>query len=105
MLLIQHTRCAEHGELIHGGEAHHHEGLAHVETDAVAFESASTGASDEGHGHCALTVDRRDAPCSITEAQISQRLIEAPEQHPSTDAFVFVEANRFRVAPKNSPPA
>ena len=105
MLLVEHTRCAEHGELVHGGEAHHHDASTHVETDGIAFEGVSDDASSEAHEHCALTVDRRDTLLTIVESQASPHLVEVRQSFASADAFVPGDARRFRIAPKNSPPA
>ena len=105
MLLVEHTRCAEHGELVHAGEAHHHDASAHVETTAPAFESVSDEASDAAHEHCALTADRRDAPAAIVEARVLPCLIVGSESARPAEPFAVPTAKRFRVAPKNSPPA
>ena len=105
MLLVEHSRCTEHGELVHGGEAHQHEGAAHVETGSGAFQTGSDDGSDEGHGHCALTVDRRGALLSIAAARVSPRLVQLRQAFGPASTCVPVDAERFRVAPKNSPPA
>ena len=105
ILLVEHSRCAEHGELVHQGEAPHHDASTHVETDGVTLEGVSNEASGDAHQHCALTVDRRDALVSIVEAQTSPSCIDASPSALPPDPFVFVVAKRFRVAPKNSPPA
>ena len=105
MLLVEHTRCAEHGDLVHAGEAHHHDASTDVEPGGPAFETVSDEASDAAHEHCALTADRRDALSAIVEAQVSSCRIEGSESVRPAEPFVLVAAKRFRVAPKNSPPA
>ncbi|MGB5373890.1 MAG: hypothetical protein WBN15_08905 [Polyangiales bacterium] len=105
MLLVEHTECAEHGELVHGGETHHHDASTHVETDRIAFESDSKDASGEAHEHCALSVDRRDATPSIVQAKVAPCPIEASPSATPDDPFTLVATERFRIAPKNSPPA
>ncbi len=105
MLLVEHSRCAEHGELVHGGEAHHNDASTHVETDRLAFESDSIDASGEAHEHCALSVDRRDATPSIVQAKVAPCPIEASPSATPDDPFTLVATERFRIAPKNSPPA
>ena len=105
MLLVEHSRCAEHGELVHAEKAHDHQASEHVETHRVAFESGSDESSDEAHEHCALSVDRRDALLSIVEAQIAPSRIELSASASPDAALPFVATKRFRIAPKNSPPA
>ena len=105
MLLVEHTRCAEHGELVHSGEAHHHDASAQVETGGLTFEGVSDEGSSEAHEHCALSVDRRDVLVPIVEAEVSPCRIRASESVRPADRFAFVAAKRFRIAPKNSPPA
>lgn len=105
MLLVEHTRCAEHGELVHDGATHHHEGSAQVEAGVAAFQGVPDEGSGEAHEHCALTVDRLDALLSIADAQVSARFFEPQAAFTSTALSNAVETRRFRVAPKNSPPA
>jgi hypothetical protein len=105
MLLVEHTRCAEHGELVHGGEAHDHAGSAHAETKTAALHDASDDADAQAHEHCALAVDRQDAIVAIGEAQARPSLDPTRQDVASADIFILADAERFRVAPKNSPPA
>ena len=105
MLLVEHTRCAEHGELVHEGGAHHHGAPERAETNSVAFRSSPADGSEEAHEHCALAADRRDALVAIVEAQVSAYLIEARQSVTPAYAFVPADAERFRIAPKSSPPA
>lgn len=104
MLLVEHTRCAEHGDLVHEGVAHHHGASDHTESDKAAFESVSDEGSDEAHEHCALTADRRDA-FLVVDSHAPPCLLEVPRSVASADAFVPADTRRFRIAPKNSPPA
>ena len=105
MLLIEHTRCAEHGELVHGSEAHDHDAFTHAEADRLAFQSGSKDASAEAHEHCALSVDRRDATPSIVHAKVARCPIAASPSAAPDAPFILGAAERFRIAPKNSPPA
>ncbi len=105
MLLVEHTRCAEHGELVHDAEAHHHGGPSQRESGLPVFRGASEDGSDETHEHCALTADRRDALPLIVGAQASAPLAEPEQSFALTHPFLPFESRRFRVAPKNSPPA
>lgn len=105
MLLVEHTRCAEHGDLVHGGESHGHAGASHAESDLVALEGVSDEPSEAAHEHCSLTAEPRDAEVLVSEAQVASRISDATAIEVAPDRFVSVEAARFRLAPKNSPPA
>ena len=105
MLLVEHTRCAEHGELVHGDQAHPHHAEADAGTDRTALRSASKDGAEDTHEHCAFAVDRRDALIEIVDAQPFGSLVEALGSMPSASPFVALDAERFRLAPKNSPPA
>jgi hypothetical protein len=105
MLLVQHTRCAQHGELVHDAEAHDHGASSGVEAGLVVMPSMSDEASDEAHGHCALTADRRSAAHVIAAAELSPLVVELQSSFTSLGLVIPFDAQRFRVAPKNSPPA
>ena len=105
MLLVEHTRCAEHGELVHDGDRHHHDTVAHATEDAPAFESSSDESSTSAHEHCALTADRRDALVTTAESQVCGLVAVVVEERVFEQPLVLAKAPRFRVAPKNSPPA
>lgn len=105
MLLVEHTRCAEHGELVHGGDAHDHADASHTERDLVALEDVSEDASEAAHEHCSLTAERRDTLLSVGHAEVSPCSAELAELGAGPSTFASVKAERFRLAPKNSPPA
>ena len=105
MLLVQHTRCAEHGELVHSRDAHQHPAGEHSHADAGAVHEMPGPGSDEAHDHCALSVDRRDAIVSICAPVCSTQSFETPHAFGPNEAFGVARATRFRIAPKNSPPA
>jgi len=105
MLLVEHTRCVEHGELVHDAEAHHHGGPSQRQSGLPLFRGASEDGAHETHEHCALTADRRDALPLIVGAQASAPVAEVEQSFTLTHPFIPFESRRFRVAPKNSPPA
>ena len=105
MLLVQHTRCAEHGELVHDGDAHRHVAGEHAHVDTASVPGMPDLGSGEAHDHCALSVDRRDALVSIAAPAGSTLVGEAPRGVALADAFVPTDTSRFQLAPKNSPPA
>lgn len=105
MLLVEHTRCAEHGDLVHGDEAHRHAAAEPGETHELALEAYPTEGSSEAHGHCALCADRRDAPAVVSEATLIASVPRALEPALARVATPGSSTQRFRLAPKNSPPA
>ena len=104
MLLVEHTRCAEHGDLVHGDAAHHHSS-SRGEATAATLEGHGEHDSDAAHEHCALTVDRRDAVAALTSSQVSALAGDAFDCAPPFEERLVTEQARFRIAPKTSPPA
>ncbi len=110
MLLVEHTRCAEHGELVHDARGHdslNHQRAAvpHAAADVAGFEGAGGDASDPAHEHCAPLADRHDATVAIASVEVPSPLLLPTLDGPFTATAVLPRESRFRVAPKNSPPA
>jgi hypothetical protein len=105
MLLVEHTRCTEHGELVHSGDAHQHVAGKHAYADATSVHGTPDAGTGETLDHCAVSVDRRDAIGSIGAALPSARVCEGRHSVALADTFVATDTSRFRIAPKNSPPA
>ncbi|MDH3817234.1 MAG: hypothetical protein OES21_01390 [Myxococcales bacterium] len=105
MLLVEHTRCAEHGELVHRGDSHAHINSKRARADAAALEGTPSQGSDPAHHHCALSVDRRGAVAAIVSPELFTQALKVVQGLVLTDAQLVTGAARFRVAPKNSPPA
>jgi len=105
MLLVEHTRCAEHGELVHRGDSHERVDSEHAHADVAALEGTPSQGSGEAHDHCALSVDRRGAVAAIVSPELLTKALEVAQGFAPTDAQVLTRAARFRIAPKNSPPA
>jgi len=105
MLLVEHSRCAEHGELVHG---HASQDLA-ADTDEQArgraFETGHEEAANEGHVHCALSANHRDVLAVIVEAQLRPEVVETAQRLVVERADLAPQSKPFRIAPKNSPPA
>lgn len=105
MLLVEHVRCAAHGELLHAGEAARHELGDHALGEPAGVHGSSQDLSGEGHEHCAPSADRRDALAPIGCAEVHP---VPPRDAPASPPLAMLradESGRFRVAPKNSPPA
>ena len=105
MLLVEHTRCAEHGELVHGDAVHHHASSAHAETAELGLGDLGGHDADTAHDHCAVTADRRDAVVALSTAQLFATARDAIERRAAVQAQIPPWQARFRVAPKTSPPA
>lgn len=105
MLLVEHSRCAEHGELVHG---HASRDLA-VDTGEQAreraFETSHEEGANEGHVHCAVSANHRDVLAVIAEAQLRPEVVETVECLVVECAQLAPQTKPFRIAPKNSPPA
>ena len=109
LALVEHTRCAEHGELVESGGhgpvalvATSHEAGRTPDAHLAASETAPHG---HGHEHCLLSPFRRERTpftSSLSTAPVAE---DAARDHaftafpPRTHAVPV-----FRLAPKNSPP-
>jgi len=126
MALVEHVRCAEHGEWEHVGEHHGTSDIAHqatLETSSTAATNTPTIGSglrhdasvrsvfaaaelDEAHGHdhCAFCFDRR-------RLILTSPFVAADAPVGIADAMLrvavrswTVSKERYSIAPKNSPP-
>ena len=103
MLLVEHAKCAEHGELIHRANGH---GFDTATEPARSLRSTSERESEASHDHCLLAAERRDAVKPVADAWVAIMLTtDAPNCLQVVDSALPENAPRFRVAPKNSPPA
>ncbi len=105
MLLVEHSRCLEHGELIHGGEAHEHGIADQKRPESWAVHGTPDTGSDETHDHCSLFADRRDALAGIAFVDAGIRTTETSARCVLRSAAIIPSPPRFRTAPKTSPPA
>jgi hypothetical protein len=105
MLLVEHTRCSEHGELVHSDGAHSHVVVEHGSAGSLGVRGASDPNPDEAHDHCSVSADRRDALVLIVDPQVATPTHDAPSRSTLASTFAVTYTARFRVAPKNSPPA
>ena len=105
MLLVEHSRCAEHGALVHRGDANPHEVAEHGYANASSVQGTPDVGSDETHEHCALSSDRRDASLAIGASLVVASSASASQVTAQADAFITSHSALFRIAPKNSPPA
>jgi hypothetical protein len=102
-VLVEHARCAEHGEWAHVGEGEH----AHSDAPtAPASVSVQAGGTDEhGHDHC----DFLRTPRELTLAPSARALLPVPRVVGSSGQVRCSDSKatiaRYELAPKTSPPA
>ncbi len=101
---VQHTRCAEHDELIDLPQSAPVAGALQSDSGS-RFTGAPEQASDHRHEHCAMAPSHRT---DVVVAESGAVIADAP---PSPDgaalvdrAVVAVARAVYRIAPKNSPP-
>jgi hypothetical protein len=107
MVLVEHVRCAEHGELVHADGEHDadHAGADQrdVSSDGPTI-SSSSGDADHGHDHCLICSERRKLtllPTAIPELlapEVSNLLLAL-----CPDASLYT-SRVYSYAPKTSPP-
>ncbi|MAE70249.1 MAG: hypothetical protein CME06_07240 [Gemmatimonadetes bacterium] len=97
--VVPHTRCADHGEIVHGEEAAPHA----PRIAGLGILPDEPRESDHEHEHCVFTQAER--------ARIARALAEQRAAHPSalapcadTHTRQFNTLALFRLAPKHSPP-
>ena len=106
LLLVAHTRCAEHGELVHGGQVHHRALPEPWTGSSPSAEPDHRPVESGEHEHCALSGDRREVATEIGGAAVATAPLRAKRAEERVGRERAVETcARFRVAPKNSPPA
>lgn len=105
LILVEHTRCAEHGDLVHGDGAHHRATAEAADAHGPVLESPLAQGSGDAHEHCVLSADRRDALAAVCEASLFADATRTPEPFEARVTDLGSGPERFRLAPKNSPPA
>lgn len=60
MLLVEQSRCAEHGELVHG-DAHPHDPGQSGHAESAELRGTPEAGTDGNHDHCSVYADRRTA--------------------------------------------
>jgi len=105
MLLVEHSRCVEHSELVHNGEAHQHIAAEHTLADSAAADGAPGRGSHGAHEHCTLSIQKRDALVARVAPFISTQRIDTSPQFAVAGGCFVARTARLQRAPKNSPPA
>jgi hypothetical protein len=102
--IVKHAICPLHGELIHPG-AEPHEALAVHATNGT--EPGLFGSDDSDafrDDHCSVVGVRREVALPTTSSMVLPQDVR-PVGTPLTIAWVPTAETRFRIAPKQSPPA
>lgn len=101
-VLVEHARCAEHGELIHVGEGDHGHSDASVAPASASVEAAV--ADEHGHDHC----DFLRTPRELMLAPSAQTALPVPRVIGSSGDVGWSDSKaliaRYELAPKTSPP-
>ena len=105
MLLVEHVRCAEHGDLIHRSASRDHDILTRADRRLTTIGELADPETESAHSHCPLSSHRREAWAPASQAQAGCALRgEAPAWTLLARQSTRDDSSRFRVAPKNSPP-
>jgi hypothetical protein len=107
-LLVRHTLCLEHGELIHAPSAAADAAPRALESErGRGAEQGSALASEHEHEHCAVFALRRNALAPLAQAQITGALtgFERPCGGHGEGVCSSPSAALLLLAPKTSPPA
>jgi hypothetical protein len=101
-VVVQHERCAEHGDWVHAGEGHHSNPQAPAAPAPLSITSADLEA--HGHDHCQFLFEQRELtlPSRVTASlQAPAREARAHDERAPEGA---VRASLYELAPKTSPP-
>lgn len=105
MLLVKHSRCPEHGELVHNSDAHPRTAQELPSPASREMRGCPNGDTAEAHDHCSVSASHRDGRVAIIEREARAHPCVESQGIAVRDAVVVARTPRFRVAPKNSPPA
>jgi hypothetical protein len=105
-LLVEHVRCAEHGDWAHGHDDSHGAGLQAqlARAPQAAGALASESGDEHGHEHCLSCVSRGETVLPGEDSSVQH---QAARQHPAPEfgpGAVVVLQRVFSFAPKTSPP-
>jgi hypothetical protein len=102
MLLVEHARCAEHGELVHGEASHAAEPAAEEQPSLRGHREAE---QQTGHAHCSHAAERRDAVATVASSEHRAQPRDLEPRVAEGETLVRDGSDRYRLAPKSSPPA
>lgn len=94
---VSHTRCAEHGENVHGAQAPRHV------TVTDAWFAAGSGAADD-HDHCGIDPWTRDRLSTWEVAAVKKAPLAGYALTVARACELGRGACVYQIAPKTSPP-
>jgi hypothetical protein len=101
-VLVEHARCAQHGEWVHVGEGDHAHSDAAATPASVSVQAA--GSDEHGHDHC----DFLPTPRELTLVRSAQSSLPAPRVIDSSGDVRCSDSKApislYELAPKTSPP-
>lgn len=106
LVVVEHERCPEHGELIHG-DGHEADSLAAPVSIPAATRArvlpAHPDEPDAEHDHCLSATERRDLRLARVDAPAMMPPAQS-DAHPHRATTPAVTRALYRSAPKTSPP-
>ncbi len=105
MAVVRHEICAEHGEAVDVFHDAAHSHAVAVASKVRTVESRGDADSHEGHDHCQLACNRRNATCVESSSSVPAAIVSIAS---ATSAFVERSTPTIALldlAPKSSPPA
>lgn len=104
MLLVEHTQCPEHGELVHGELDHVRSGDT-AGSERPGLRNYGGTETQSTHDHCTHAAERRDALVEV--ASSPWPIVSSDRTTPwlSIETPCVERSALLRLAPKNSPPA
>jgi hypothetical protein len=102
-VVVQHVRCADHGEWVHVGEGHHAHEAEHA-TQASPSVAAADGES-HGHDHCHFLVDPRTFAAVPSPKVVLSHAGEWSRPGLTRPSDAGRQILLYELAPKTSPPA
>jgi hypothetical protein len=101
--LVEHVRCAEHGDWVHADGEHGGADLATPAAPQVSLVSSEAG-DEHAHDHCQFLSERRE----LTLASVAFGTLQAPSSLAPPAGTLAAEASApgaiYELAPKTSPP-
>jgi len=99
-VLVKHSLCSEHGELVHGGPRHLAKDPSGGKPNSV---SASAHDDAKDHDHCPALLNDKNRVVPPASAEIIH-VVPLPPDVAMVDTLAPIVVDVLRSAPKNSPP-
>lgn len=107
-LVVEHVRCAEHGDLIHAHEQHEvdaDEEIAHLGAPPLQQCFTPSGeADDHDHDHCLISSERREPSVLASTPSILASTSTYTAILSQSFSELVLASRVYAFAPKTSPP-